>query len=102
MELKVEIPAEWREEIKREIMDDLKRQMEEFSAAEDVLRVSDVAELLKVSEWSVYQMIRNNDDFPVVHVGSKTRVLRSELLDWLKEKRFAKISEFDGERLNAV
>lgn len=96
MNVSLEIPDEWREELKKEIENEIAERLLSEPPAEDVLRVKDAAKLLNVSEWSVYQMIRNNDDFPTIQVGRKTRILRTELLDWLKSRRYVFISDFDG------
>lgn len=80
-------------EIKKEIGERVARS---GALTDDVLSVPEAAELLGVSETSVRLLIRNNADFPCTRLGKKIRIVKSSLIDWVKDKRHIHISDFDG------
>lgn len=55
--------------------------------SQEFLTVSEVASLLRVGRTTIYEICRYNPDFPAIRVGRQVRVLKSELLDWLKSER---------------
>lgn len=56
---------------------------------DELLTVHDVARLLKVSTWTLYQYRRNPlKDFPApIHLSAKTvRYRRGDILDWIASR----------------
>lgn len=47
----------------------------------DVMTAHEVAEYLKISLWSVYDLSRR-DEIPYFKIGRCKRFLRSELIEW--------------------
>ena len=70
----------------KQICRERKRIMDQ-QTREEFLTVSEVASLLRVGKTTVYEICRYNHDFPAIRVGRQVRVLKSELLDWLKTNR---------------
>lgn len=48
----------------------------------EVMTASDVAKLLKVSTWSVYEMAKRNE-IPHFNVGRSVRFVKLEVLRWM-------------------
>lgn len=102
MELKLEIPPEWREELKKEIIDEIRSTLDEHekSDGDDLMNVSQMAKWLNVSNTTIYKMINNNKDFPFIQLGGKKIVIRSVFIEWLKDKKYVKASDgYYGEHL---
>lgn len=59
----------------------------------EFLTVSEVASLLKLSESTVYTMVRAGD-IPAVKLGNQWRVSETRLDEWLEQKE-----DIGGERL---
>ena len=56
-------------------------------ASEELLGVSQIAELLYISKSAVYNLIEDDKTFPVIRVGGSWKVLRSDLNQWIDVKR---------------
>lgn len=48
------------------------------------LKVKEVAEILRVTPWQVYEMARQGR-LPVVHVGRAVRIPRKEFTEWMSK-----------------
>ncbi|NPV54677.1 MAG: helix-turn-helix domain-containing protein [Firmicutes bacterium] len=46
------------------------------------LRVKEVAELLQVTPWQVYEMVKQGR-IPAVHVGRAVRIPRKQFAEWV-------------------
>ena len=55
--------------------------------SEELLSVSQTAELLYISRSGVYRLIEADKTFPCIRVGGSWKVLRSDLDRWIEEKR---------------
>jgi excisionase family DNA binding protein len=65
----------------------LKAQIQEQKKSEypEILKVSQVAKIMGVSEPTVYAYMRHND-FPALQLGGVARVRRDSLFRWLESK----------------
>lgn len=65
----------------------LKEQLKEHKKSEypEILKVTDVAKIMGVSEPTVYAYMRHND-FPALQLGGVARVRRDSLFRWLDSK----------------
>lgn len=95
MELKVEIPPEILEDIKKEVVAEVTEELK-GTLGDTVIGAREAAELLGVSSTSMYSIIQENSDFPCVWVGRRIRIVKSALIDWLKKKDYVFITDFDG------
>jgi putative molybdopterin biosynthesis protein len=50
-----------------------------------LLRIEDVQELLGISRWKAYEMVRRGE-LPVLRIGRLVRVPRSALEAWIETK----------------
>ncbi len=50
-----------------------------------ILKMDEVAEILRVSRPTAYELARQND-FPVVKIGRRVVVSKEPLADWVREK----------------
>ena len=48
-----------------------------------ILNVDHVAQILAVSNSTVYEIMRHKG-FPLINIGNRKRVLREEFFNWLK------------------
>ena len=52
------------------------------------LTIKEVAQMIRVSQWSIYHMIKNNKEFPYLNVGVKKKFVidREKLAIWMKSR----------------
>jgi excisionase family DNA binding protein len=48
-----------------------------------VYTVPEVAQLLRTSEWSVYEMIKRGELPGVIRIGSQIRIVRQRFREWI-------------------
>ena len=53
---------------------------------ENVYRVTEVAEYLKLSRSRVYRMVKSGE-IPHLKIGKSVRILESDLATWMEENR---------------
>lgn len=63
---------------------------------DDLLKVTEVAEWLRVSRSSVQNYI-SRGYFPAIKIGSSTRIKRSSIEDWLRRCTIEHSDKKDGE-----
>jgi len=56
---------------------------QETKTPEEIMTTKDLESFLKVSRSKVYELIKI-DGFPAYRVGSEFRILKNELIDWVK------------------
>ena len=55
-----------------------------MSLANEIMTAAEVAILLRVSRWSVYEMVKMRQ-IPHFKIGRSVRFKRSELMEWTKK-----------------
>lgn len=55
------------------------------NSAIEILTVSDLADLLKISSPVAYELVARND-FPSFKIGKSIRIYKSELMNWLSKQ----------------
>lgn len=60
--------------------------LQEKQEEEEVMTIKDLEEFLQVSRSKAYELIKS-DKFPKYKVGSEFRILKSELLVWIREQK---------------
>lgn len=55
------------------------------NSAIEILTVSDLADLLKISSPIAYELVARND-FPSFKIGKSIRIYKSELMNWLSKQ----------------
>lgn len=93
MRANLEIPQEIINEIKQEILAEVKVEM--LKHTEEIFSVKEFAEFMGVSLSTAYNLIKNGGA-PVHEVGNKKKLIKSEVIDWLKENQYVMASDFDG------
>lgn len=56
---------------------------EPFETLPDVLDARQLAQALQISRASAYTLL-GQTDFPTLHIGKRKLVMKSDLIDWLK------------------
>lgn len=59
---------------------------EQESKPEEVMTLKDVESLLQISRSKAYEVVKL-ENFPAYKVGSEFRVLKSELIEWIKNQK---------------
>jgi predicted DNA-binding transcriptional regulator AlpA len=60
---------------------------EEIAMLPELLTVEEARRIPNIGKTAMYELIRVNKDFPAVQFGPrKTRVLKTEFLNWIKNK----------------
>lgn len=62
------------------------------NSAIEILTVSDLADLLKISSPVAYELVARND-FPSFKIGKSIRIYKSELINWLSMQSAIKKGE---------
>lgn len=60
--------------------------VQETKPPEEVMTIKDMEEFLQISRSKAYELIKV-EGFPVYKVGSEFRMLKNELIDWMKYRR---------------
>lgn len=58
---------------------------------DEVLTTKELAQFLKLSKETVYKLLRSGE-IPYTRFQHKYRVLKSELIEWLKANRYTEIN----------
>lgn len=58
----------------------------ETKPPEEVMTIKDMESFLQISRSKAYELIKSKG-FPVYRVGSEFRILKGELIDWMKEQK---------------
>ena len=77
------------EDKKREIKylaDKEKQRIIEWEKEEEVMTMKDVESFLQISRSKAYEVVKS-DNFPSYKVGSEFRILKSELIEWIKKQK---------------
>ena len=56
---------------------------ESFETMPDVMDAKQLAQALQISKAGAYNLL-NDPDFPTLRIGGRKRVMKKELVEWLK------------------
>lgn len=54
--------------------------------ADPALTIAEIGRALNVSRPTVYQLVRDDPDFPVFRVGARLRMRKSALEKWIRQR----------------
>lgn len=57
------------------------KQVQQVKQIPPILTVNEAAELLKISRWKIYDLLKNNE-IPFFTVGQRKRFVTNQLLEW--------------------
>jgi excisionase family DNA binding protein len=60
------------------------------NSLEEIMTAKEVAQFTKLSESTVYKLLKNND-IPAIKFGSRYRILKTELIKWFRANSDTKI-----------
>ncbi len=60
--------------------------VQEIKEPEEVMTVKDMEQFLRVSRSKAYDLIKI-ENFPAYMVGTEYRILKSELIEWMKTQK---------------
>lgn len=60
--------------------------IQESKEPEEVMTIKDIEQFLQVSRSKAYELIKI-ESFPAYRVGSEFRILKSELVKWMKTQK---------------
>lgn len=60
--------------------------IQETKPPEEIMTIKDMEQFLQVSRSKAYELIKT-DGFPAYKVGNEFRILKSELIGWIKEQK---------------
>jgi predicted DNA-binding transcriptional regulator AlpA len=67
----------------------MKLTSEEIAKLPEMLTVEEARRIINIGKTAMYELIRTNKDFPSVNLGSRrTRVMKTEFINWIKAKAF--------------
>lgn len=52
----------------------------------EVIAAKDVSEMLKISQWMVYELVKRND-IPHVKIGRSVRFIKTDIINWMRCQR---------------
>lgn len=60
--------------------------IQETKPPEEIMTIKDMEQFLQVSRSKAYELIKI-EGFPAYKVGSEFRILKNELIDWMKDQK---------------
>lgn len=60
--------------------------VQETKPPEEIMTIKDMEQFLQVSRSKAYELIKI-EGFPAYKVGSEFRILKNELIDWMKDQK---------------